>query len=87
MAFDPLFNLGGKVAVITGGSGILCSAIAVRMQTEASGWPCSVVPSPVWNQWPQSSLPAGKVLVLQADVLDQPALEIARAACSTCGPN
>ncbi len=28
MANDPLFDLSGKVAVITGGSGILCSAMA-----------------------------------------------------------
>ncbi|MFM8371274.1 MAG: SDR family oxidoreductase [Bacteroidota bacterium] len=80
MAFDPLFNLGGKVAVITGGSGILCSAIArayadrgvrvallgrtlARLESIAAVITAS----------------GGEVLVLQADVLDQPALGIARA--------
>ncbi len=79
MLYDPLFDLSGKVAVITGGAGILCSAIAreyaVRgVRVALLGRTLSRLEATA------AAITAlgGEAMAIQADVLDQAALEVAR---------
>lgn len=80
MANDPLFDLSGKVAVITGGSGILCSAMArefagrgVRVALLGRTFArLEAIAAAITDG-------GGEAMALQADVLDQVALEVACA--------
>ncbi len=76
---DPLFNVTNKVAVITGGSGILCGAMAKALA--ARGARVGILGrSAEKNKMMVSSIQTagGEALGLVANVLDQAALEAAR---------
>lgn len=76
---DTLFNLKNKTAVITGGSGILCGAIAKGMAER--GTKVAILgrtPSKVLAMVAEIEAAGGEALPLVADVLDAAALQ---AAC------
>jgi NAD(P)-dependent dehydrogenase (short-subunit alcohol dehydrogenase family) len=78
---DALFDLSQKVAVITGGSGILCGTMAKAMAMRG----CKVgilgrTPAKVNEMVADIRLAGGEALPLVADVLDAGALQ---AACDT----
>lgn len=80
MVYDPLFNLDGRVAVITGGSGILCSAIA-RAYADRGVRVALLGRTLARLEAVAVDIIAGggEAMILQADVLDQPVLEASRA--------
>ena len=76
---DQLFDLSGKVAVITGGSGILCGAMAQALA--ARGVKVGILgrtPEKVNAMVDGIHAAGGMALALVADVLNQQELEIAR---------
>lgn len=76
---DQLFNLKGKIAVITGGSGILCGAIAKGMaERGAKVGILGRTPGKVQAMVAEIEAAGGEALPLVADVLDAAALQ---AAC------
>jgi NAD(P)-dependent dehydrogenase (short-subunit alcohol dehydrogenase family) len=77
---DPLFDVSGKVAVVTGGSGILCGAMA-RALAERGARIGVLGRSADKNEAAVAALRAagGEALGLVADVLDEQALEGAAA--------
>ncbi|MCF8247054.1 MAG: SDR family oxidoreductase [Saprospiraceae bacterium] len=78
---DTLFNLKNKVAVITGGSGILCGAIAKAMaERGAKVAILGRTPAKVQAMVAAIEAAGGEALPLVADVLDAVALQ---AACDT----
>lgn len=73
---DPLFDLKGKTAVITGGSGILCGAIAKGMG--ARGAKTGILgrtPAKVQAMVKEIEKAGGEAIPLVADVLDAEALQ------------
>lgn len=79
MTNDPFFSVNNKVAVITGGSGILCGAMARALA--GRGARVGILGrSAEKNKLMVASIQAagGEALGLVADVLDQAALEAAR---------
>ena len=80
MTQDPLFDFSGKVAVVTGGSGILCGAMARALA--ARGARVGVLgrnPDKIDFMVATIREAGGQALGLQANVLDQAELEAARA--------
>lgn len=76
---DELFSLSGKTAVITGGSGILCGAIAKGMaERGAKVGILGRTPDKVQAMVAEIEAAGGEALPLVADVLDTAALQ---AAC------
>lgn len=76
---DKLFSLNGKTAVITGGSGILCGAIAKGMaERGAKVGILGRTPDKVQAMVAEIEAAGGEALPLVADVLDTAALQ---AAC------
>lgn len=79
MTADPLFDVAGKVAVVTGGSGILCGAMAKALA--ARGARVAILGrTPEKNSAMLAEIKAlgGTAIGVLADVLDQQALEAAR---------
>lgn len=75
---DKLFDVSGKVAVVTGGSGILCGAMARALA--ARGAKVGILGrTPEKNEKMVASIRAegGEAIGLVADVLDERALEVA----------
>ncbi len=75
---DKLFDVSGKVAVITGGSGVLCGAMAKALA--ARGAKVGILGrTPEKNEKMVASIRAegGEAISLVADVLDETALEAA----------
>lgn len=75
---DKLFDLSGKTAIITGGSGILCGEMAMAMALRG----CQVgilsrTPEKVQAMVERIEAEGGKALALVADVLDRESLEAA----------
>ncbi|MEN0002991.1 MAG: SDR family oxidoreductase [Bacteroidota bacterium] len=76
---DKLFDLTGKVAVVTGGSGILCGAMAKGMaQRGAKIGVNGRTPAKVEAMVAAIKAEGGEVIPLVADVLDAEALQAAR---------
>ena len=78
---DKLFDLGGKTAVITGGSGILCGTIAIAMAER--GAKIAILgrtPEKVDTKVRQIQAFGGQVIGITADVLNKKDLE---EACTT----
>jgi NAD(P)-dependent dehydrogenase (short-subunit alcohol dehydrogenase family) len=78
---DPLFDVSGKVAIVTGGSGILCGAMAKAL-AERGAKVVIIGRSPEKIARIVADITAGKgqALGICADVLNQADLENARAA-------
>ncbi|MCY7328208.1 MAG: SDR family oxidoreductase [Saprospiraceae bacterium] len=75
---DKLFDVSGKVAVITGGSGVLCGAMAKALA--ARGAKVGILGrTPEKNEKMVASIRAdgGQAISLVADVLNEAALEVA----------
>lgn len=84
---DPLFNLSGKTAVVTGGSGILCGAMA-RALAERGVRVAILGRTPEKNEKAVADIQAagGEAIALTADVLDEKALEmVAQQVLETWG--
>lgn len=79
MTTDPLFDVAGKVAVVTGGSGILCGAMAKALATRGARV-AILGRTPEKNSAMLAEIKAlgGTAIGVLADVLDQQALETAR---------
>ena len=78
---DALFNVAGKVAVITGGSGILCGAMAKALARR--GAKVAILgrsPDKTQNAVAEIRAENGEAIALVADVLNQQELEDAREA-------
>lgn len=75
---DPLFNVSGKTAVITGGSGILCGAMAKAL-AERGVRVAILGRTPEKNEKTVAEIRAagGEAIALTADVLDEAALQAA----------
>ncbi len=81
MIMDALFSLENKTALITGGSGILCGAIAKGMALRGAKVALlGRTPAKVQAATGEIKASGGKALPLVADVLDAEALQ---AACDT----
>ena len=79
MKSDNLFDVSGKVAVITGGSGILCGELAKALALRgAKVGILGRTPEKISDMIAQIQATGGEALSLVADVLDQSELELAR---------
>ena len=79
MKSDNLFDVSGKVAVITGGSGILCGELAKALALRgAKVGILGRTPEKINDMVAQIQATGGEALSLVADVLDQSELELAR---------
>ena len=79
MKIDALFDVSGKVAVITGGSGILCGELAKALAER--GVKVGILgrtPEKIAAMVAEIQAKGGEALGLVADVLNQTELETAR---------